>query len=360
MAATQSQISQSAVLVNRGNSVCTRFLQPILLLIGAVIASAAALAEDPPMAPPKKSPAYVPLLENETAWKRLPPTEKGALPAWARATAATMPRTTAAMLELDYLHRDGSPLPPRLRGLLRWRAAQANRCAYTQAQALADLRRAGIEQAALDEWTADLQRLPPDEQAALRFAHKLTRAAYTVTDAEVAELIKTFGEKQVVAMVQLLAFANFQDRLILALGVAGEKPLPPPDVRFVKKKADEESTAPPRKMPDAPPGPEPASHITDPEWLAFKFDALQEKMAGQRAREPRIRVPAWEDFLKQNPKAPPRPVRIKWSLVCSGYQPALAQGWSACTRAFGEEARQSRAFEELLFWVVTRSLNCFY
>ena len=58
--------------------------------------------------------------------------------------------------------------------------------------------------------------------------------------------------------------------------------------------------------------------------------------------------------------SPPPPVRIRWSLVCSGYQPELAAGWSACTRAFGEEAKQDRVFEESLFWVVTRSLQCFY
>jgi hypothetical protein len=43
-----------------------------------------------------------------------------------------------------------------------------------------------------------------------------------------------------------------------------------------------------------------------------------------------------------------------------GYQPELATGWSACTRAFGDEAKQDRVFEESLFWVVTRSITCFY
>src|SRR5438128_11759780 len=52
----------------------------------------------------RKSAAHVPLLDNREAWKRLPPPEKGAnqpLPAWARALADALPRTTAAMLELD-------------------------------------------------------------------------------------------------------------------------------------------------------------------------------------------------------------------------------------------------------------------
>ena len=57
---------------------------------------------------------------------------------------------------------------------------------------------------------------------------------------------------------------------------------------------------------------------------------------------------------------PEKPVRIRWSLVTMGYQPELAAAWSACTRAFGQEAKQDRVFEESLFWVVTRSLRCFY
>ena len=43
-----------------------------------------------------------------------------------------------------------------------------------------------------------------------------------------------------------------------------------------------------------------------------------------------------------------------------GYQPELATAWSACTRAFREESKQDRVFEESLFWIVTRTIHCFY
>ena len=66
-----------------------------------------------------------------------------------------------------------------------------------------------------------------------------------------------------------------------------------------------------------------------------------------------------KDSPPDSPK-PKTPIRIKWSLVCLGYQPELAAAWSACTRAFGEEAKQDRVFEESLFWVVTRTIHCFY
>jgi hypothetical protein len=53
-------------------------------------------------------------------------------------------------------------------------------------------------------------------------------------------------------------------------------------------------------------------------------------------------------------------MRILWTLVCRGYQPELAAGWSACTRIFAEEAKQDRVFEQSLFWVITRTIHCFY
>ena len=34
--------------------------------------------------------------------------------------------------------------------------------------------------------------------------------------------------------------------------------------------------------------------------------------------------------------------------------------WIKTTRTFGSESKQDRVFEESLFWVVTRSLRCFY
>ncbi len=43
-----------------------------------------------------------------------------------------------------------------------------------------------------------------------------------------------------------------------------------------------------------------------------------------------------------------------------GHQPELALAWFTCLRTFQEESAQDRVFEESLFWVITRSINCFY
>jgi alkylhydroperoxidase family enzyme len=309
-------------------------------------------------------PERVPILDDGEAHRKLPRMEQGGdqpLPVWARALAGPLPNTTVAMLRLDYLHRAQSPLDPALRGKVRWMAAHMNRCAYSEAVAAADLRRAGVNDAAIGALAGDLSTLSEAERAALTFARKMTLDAATVTDAEMARLMQLHGEKNTVALVLLLAYANFQDRLLLALDARVELGGPPPplDARFAKAA---HAAAPERpKLPGTITSTETAL-VDDPEWISVEFPDLQAAMEAQRSREGRIRVPTWDEARKFLPadRVPDKPLRIKWSLVCLGNQPELALAWSACTRAFAQDAKQDRVFEETLFWVVTRSLRCFY
>jgi len=306
----------------------------------------------------------VPLLDLQSTWARLPQAESGggvALPSWARALAGSLPRTTAAMLDLDRLHRTKSPLGPILRGRMRWVVANANRCDYSEAYAVSDLRRAGLGETEIASLDEDPKRLPEAERLALSFARQMTLKADEVTDDTVGSLKRFYGEETLSAMVLLIAAANFQDRLYLALGLRLEpgEPLAPVETRF--SKSSPKPSVPPRVIPG---GVKPAvpTHVDDPEWKEFDFTALQLQLTGQRDRPGRIRVPSWQEVLAKLPADYPNkgPVRIQWSLVCMGYQPELALAWSACTRAFGEEANQDRVFEESLFWVVTRQIHCFY
>jgi hypothetical protein len=180
-----------------------------------------------------------------------------------------------------------------------------------------------------------------------------------VTDAEVEALIEDHGEKQTVALVQLLAWSNFQDRLVLALGLepGPDAAAPPLEVRFRKDSAVE---APPRIPPTEKVGlPE---RVGDAQWLSMSFADLQKHLEAQRNRPARIRVPPTGQG-KGQPAPDGKPVRrsaVVWGQVCAGYQPELAAGWSACMSAFRAEAKQDRIFQNCLFWVVTRTQNCFY
>jgi alkylhydroperoxidase family enzyme len=307
----------------------------------------------------------IPILSDAEAWKHLPPAVTGSgqlLPPWARALAGALPRTTARLLEIDHLQRTHPSLNARLRGKVRWVAAHANRCAWAEACAAADLRRAGLPEAEIRTLGQDLDSLPPAERAALTFARQLTLSADQVTDDDFRQLTRYYDDSQVVAMVLLLAYANFQDRLILSLGLPSDAEAARPSalVRFNHQAAA--SPAPPRSVQAGESPPALGAQLSDPEWRALEYPRLQEEMEFQRNRPARIRVPTWEEVRKRLPVDYPstRPSRIRWSLVCLGYQPELGAAWLQVLRTFGEEARQDRVFEESLFWVITRTLHCFY
>src|SRR5262245_36594833 len=179
----------------------------------------------------------IPIYTDEETWDLLPPADVGGgapLPIWARALAESLPRTTAAMLELDWQHRGASPLDPKLRGRIRWTVAHANQCDYAMVQASADLKRAGLNDLEIQSLEAAGAEPSSPEAAAIRFARNLTISADTITDEEVARIIDAFGEEKTVAMVLLVAYANFQDRLLLALQLRDDAnaALPPLEVRF--------------------------------------------------------------------------------------------------------------------------------
>ena len=294
-------------------------------------------------------------LNDAEAWQKLPDVtageKAGPLPNWAKVYAESSPKLTAAMLELDYVQRAKNPLDAKLRAKIRYAAAEANQSPYGMATALADLERAGGKRAD-----------PNDADPTLAFAKKLTLKAHAITDAEFAALRKLHGDAATVAIVLTVAYANFQDRLLLSLGVRVEDggPLAPVAVSFAKGYAGA-ADAPHRLTPREEPAV--GGKVTDANWKDVDFDGLQTLLKSQSERPERIRVPAFEELLARAPAGtfdPKRPLKIKWSLVCMGYQPELATAWLNCLRTFGQEAQQDRVFEELLFWVVTRSLQCFY
>ncbi len=289
--------------------------------------------------------------DDAEAWSYLPGRVRGAeapLPLWARALARTLPRTTAAMLELDHAHRAGSPLDPRLRGLVRWAAARAVRCGYCEAYALADLRAAKLAEDEIRALTGDPERLPEETRRLLAFVRRLSTAGYLVTDEEVAYLVGRYGPQQVVAIVLCVAYSNFLDRLVLALGLPVEPggPLPPQEVAFAPVPVGT-SLAAPRTPPPARPAAL-TSPVTTREAGGTDLLALQKEIEKQRTRRPRIRLPRRE------------PGAIHWGLVCRTYQPELAAAWALCRRNFGAEANQDPVFEASVFWVVTQARESFY
>lgn len=344
-------------------------LIPVVISASLAGLTSAALSDDRPA----DSESFVSLLDNIAAWEELPDCESGRgepLPNWARALASSLPYTTAAVLELDGTYRSSDEFDPGLRSRMRYVAARAVGSKYGMAYAEADLRRAGGTDADLARLQGDRSRLPAAERSALTFARKMTVAAHSVTDEEVAALITHFGERRVVAMVLQLAYANFLDRLVLALGVPVEEGGPlaprtyafhalsdPGDIPHAERPADI-STPPddPVELPEL-------ESVFGRDWTSRLYDDLQERLERQKARAGRVSIPDWETVRDQLPAGmypAGREMKIRWSLVVLGHQPGLGSAWLRCLRVFGREAGFDRVLGESMFWIVTRSLQCFY
>jgi len=314
---------------------------------------------------PRSADPWVPVLSDAEGWKRLPEaTERSdqLLPVWARAVAVHLPRTAAAMLQVDYAHRTQSPLDPNLRAKMRWVVANANRCEYGRQYALADLRRLGADNADIALLTGDPAQWPADDRDALEFARLLSVAAPTISDEFFEKLRVHYGDDQIAAMVLVAAFGNYQDRVVLGLNLPMEEhgPLPPLKVTFPEG-AVQVAAVLPREAHEiyVENGDDVVPETGN--WGEVSYNELQERLEHQRAKEPRLPIPVWEDVKVNLPEAmATRPTRIVWSLTCLGYVPELAVPWSISTRTLWAEAQSDRIFEESLFWIQTRAIECNY
>ncbi|MDB5307294.1 MAG: hypothetical protein JWO38_1496 [Gemmataceae bacterium] len=338
------------------------FIPP--LLAAAALAMAAVAAPPEPRPP---APGRFPAASDDGAWAKLPPRTQTnpPLPEWARVLAGPLPKTTARMLELDYLHRVENPLGPVLAAKLRWVVADTLGSKYGISTANGDLIRAGLT---LPGGRYTLPRpadLPRDEAAALAFARQLTAAGYTITDAEFAALLRHYGPEKVTAIVHTVAYANFHTRIVLGLGADGAGPparpadAPPPAVRF-DPDAGAKVAAPARPAwagLKAATGDDPAVRV---DWSKAGADDLTLSLDKQKGRDLRIPLPDPARFEGLAPREKDQAGRILWNTVSSGYQPAMTRAWFACLSAFYEEAKVDRVFTNSMFWVVTRTNDCFY
>jgi len=88
---------------------------------------------------------------------------------------------------------------------------------------LASSKRVGVTP---EEWTklkaGDYAAFNDKEQAALKFAEKLTRAPQSIADADIASLKQHFSEAEIVDLDLLIGLANLTNRFTDPLGAEFE------------------------------------------------------------------------------------------------------------------------------------------
>ena len=305
------------------------------------------------------------VIDSRGAWESMPKERNlsGAdLPSWARSMAPTLPYTTAAMLELDYLLRTAEKPNARNRGIVRVAISTENRSPFGLRLAEYDMRAAGVD----SDWVAKLLKSPKDlsgeDKQLFEFARKMTVSASQVTDQELQQLHDKFGEEELVGIVLQISYGNMQDRLIHALGLQDfdQVVLPPLNVAFEGSTPTGKETKSANRA-EFSADSEGKGIETEMKWSDLTIENLRERLSFQQKRKARIRIPDWDEIqAKLPPGLYPKPLGIRWSRLVVGHQPVVGPAWIKCLRVFEMEAHQDRVFEESVFWVVTRSLKCFY
>ena len=164
-------------------------------------------------------------------------------------------------------------------------------------------------------------------------------------------------------MVLLAAYGNFQDRIVLGLQLPMEDsgPLAPIEIEFVDGALQMAPLIPPHS--EVPllrtSGEDVVADERD--WSAISFAELQARLEKQRDRKPRLPIPTWDEVKGKLPaNMIVRPTKIVWNLLTYGYAPELQVPWSTATRTMWAELPGDRVFEESLFWIQTRTIECNY
>ena len=265
------------------------------------------------------------------------------LPGFAVALTRTLPATTVQLLELDRLHRVDNPLGAAFAARLRLAVASALRSPALATAARADLQRAG-----------QLEPPPPEEAVAIALARSLAISAAAVDDTEFAAVLASFGPERTMAIVHTVAYASFLVRLAAGLGTDDLTPLPPPGLRPL---------APTRVAARVPKS---GASVTDPglpagaRWTAAAFADLQAGKVARQTVSPRLPPPEAIRFERLTERERQQVARITWSALAYGYQPELTRAWFRCLHTFYAEADIEAVLENSMFWIVTRTNDCFY
>jgi uncharacterized peroxidase-related enzyme len=119
----------------------------------------------------------------------------------------------------------GRSLDRKLYEAVYLRVSLINGCHYCSQHHIQNAKRVGItpeQMKALQE--GNYSGFSASEQAALRYAEKLTRTPEGATDADFAELKKHFSDEQIVDLHMLIGLANLTNRVTDPLGLEVEFP----------------------------------------------------------------------------------------------------------------------------------------
>lgn len=233
---------------------------------------------------------------------------------------------------------------------LFWIVSRTNDCQYCLGHQELKLRRAGMLEdqiAALDsKWTA----FPPEEQAAMRLARKLTLTPHLVSDDDLAALKQHFNDARTVDIIQTIAGYNSTNRWTASTGI-------PQDRSFG---SDEPSQL------DTPTSPEFATVDTKVAPLDYQPRAAWESrseveaaIAACRGRSPAVQLPSVDAARMALAADTPGLTPPVWCQAMA-YSPQTAlRAWKH-RQAIARDGKLNPNLKALIAWVVARENRAWY
>jgi alkylhydroperoxidase family enzyme len=233
---------------------------------------------------------------------------------------------------------------------LFWIVSRTNDCQYCLGHQELKLRRVGMTDdqiAALDSrWTA----FPPEEQAAITFARKLTLTPHLVTDADVQALKLHYRDPQVIDILQTMAGNNSTNRWTASTGI-------PQDRSFGGDEPSELDTPTSAEFSSVESRVAPFDYKPRPNWESRA--EVEAAMTACLHRTARVKLPSIQVARQVLAADTPGTIPPVWFQAMSDTPPTALRVWKL-RQAEAREGKLNSGLKAQIAWVCAREDRAWY
>jgi len=147
--------------------------------------------------------------------------KNGMVPNWAR-VMAHRPEVLAAFAKLLSVTMGPGLVEQDNKWKIAYKVSQMNKCTYCIGIVEGMLKKLGVSEGDIKYVIEDIDKMKPDEKAAVKYAEAVTKNAVEVPSEIHEELKKHYDEGQIVELTAAIGLFNYINRFNDALGVIPE------------------------------------------------------------------------------------------------------------------------------------------
>lgn len=275
----------------------------------------------------------------------LPPSwQNFVVPGWGSVSARKPPTSTAALLNSLQASPDYG-----FKTRLFWIVSRGNDCQYCLGHQELKLRRVGMNDDQLAALDCKWEVFPANEQAAMKFTHKLTMSPHTISDADIAALKKHYGDKDVIDIAYTVARYNAVNRWTASTGI-------PQDQSFGGEEHSQLDTPTSAEFAKVPSKVAPTDVPVRPEWEPM--DRVLAALAAARTRTAAVSLPSVTAAQKVLAADTPGVTPPVW-LQAIADLPVALDAWRQ-RQALVRDGKTDSNLRAMIAWVSARENRAWY